>query len=71
MVSVERFVVDKAIDFAWRYRLRSNDAVHLASAVLTRCDHFFSWNKKDFPMGEQVEGVRVSEPYVIGQQSIW
>ncbi|GAA1758802.1 type II toxin-antitoxin system VapC family toxin [Streptomonospora arabica] len=68
IVAVDRFVVDRAIEISHEYGLRSNDAVHLASAVLTRCSHFFSWNKRDFPMGEDVEGVRVGEPRVLGQQ---
>ncbi|MBV2361924.1 type II toxin-antitoxin system VapC family toxin [Streptomonospora nanhaiensis] len=68
IVSVDRFVVDKAIGFSRSYGLKSNDAIHLASAVLARCSHLFSWNKRDFPMGQEIEGVLMSEPHAIGQQ---
>lgn len=44
-----------------RYRLRGSDAVHLASAIRTKCDALMTWDR-GFPIGETVEGVRVMEP---------
>ncbi len=50
-----------------RYRLRGSDAVHLASAIRTKCDALMTWDR-GFPIGETVEGVRVMEPAPLTRQ---
>ena len=49
------------------YGLRGADAVHLASAIRGRAETFMTWDTKDFPIGQAVEGVQVQVPETEGQ----
>lgn len=69
-VEVDLVIARDARRLSREHRLRGADAIHLASAVRARCDALMSWNKKDFPIGEQVAGVDVREPFLFGQSSI-
>lgn len=58
-----------AVDLSWRYRLRSADAVHLATAVRRKADYFMSYDER-FPYGEWVEGVEVCKPRIVWNPTI-
>jgi predicted nucleic acid-binding protein len=64
LIDVNTLVADKAAEYRMRYRMKTWDAVHLATAVLGRCDVIFV-NDDDFPIDEEVDGVWVSRPYDI------
>lgn len=44
-------------------RLKTPDAVHLASAIAIGADFFMTIDVKDFPIGETVKGVQVTLPH--------
>lgn len=69
-VEVDLVVAREARRLSRTQRLRGADAIHLASAIRARCDVLMSWNKKDFPIGQTVEGVEVREPFLFGQSTI-
>lgn len=52
------------------YGLRGADAVHLSSAVKGKAARFMSWDTKDFPIGDVIEGVVVEEPEAYGQGTL-
>lgn len=69
-VEVDLVIAREARRVSRERRLRGADAIHLASAVRAGCDVLMTWNKNDFPVGEQVDGVDVREPFLFGQSSI-
>lgn len=50
--------------------LRGADAIHLASAIRGRAAKFMTWDAKDFPIGQTVEGVQVQQPEAHGQGTL-
>ncbi len=46
--------------------LRGADAIHLSSAIRGKAERFMTWDSKDFPMGQVIEGVIVQEPVAYG-----
>ncbi|WP_167582700.1 type II toxin-antitoxin system VapC family toxin [Kineococcus rubinsiae] len=69
-VEVDLLVTREARRLAWEYRLRAGDAVHLATAVRRKADHFMSFDR-GFPHGQNVEGTAVSEPVVVWQPTLY
>jgi predicted nucleic acid-binding protein len=57
-------VAREARRVAWQYKLRSADAVHLATAILRRASHFMTLDD-GFPLGKNIEGVEVSRPRIV------
>ncbi len=45
---VTRYVAEKARQLSRQFSLRPNDAIHLATALLSNADVFESWNTRDF-----------------------
>lgn len=70
IAELDLFTVDKAYDIGQQCRLRGADAVHLATAIRLKCDHFFTFNKRDFPVGTVVGGVGVSLPRVVWEPTL-
>jgi predicted nucleic acid-binding protein len=62
LVQVTRQVALIARDLRASHRLKTPDAIHLASAIFADVDIFMTTDKKDFPIGETVHGVEVSLP---------
>ncbi len=52
------------------YRLRGADAVHLASAIRGRAERFMTWDSKDFPISQNIDGMIVQEPEAYGQGAL-
>jgi predicted nucleic acid-binding protein len=50
--------------------LRGADAIHLASAIRGRAERFMTWDGKDFPIGQRVDGVEIQEPVAYGQGTL-
>lgn len=69
-VEVDLVIAREARRLSRERGLRGADAIHLASAVRASCDVLMTWNKNDFPIGEEVNGVAVREPFLFGQASI-
>src|SRR4051794_20815145 len=44
-------------------RLKTPDAVHLASAIAVDADFFMTVDEDDFPVGRTVKGVRIELPH--------
>lgn len=49
----------------------ARDAIHLASAIVAAADVLMTWDGKDFPLGRTIEGVYVSEPYLLGDPDLF
>lgn len=71
-IEVGRIVGEKARLIGQRYDIKPPDAVHIASAILAKCNVLLVWDKPSFfnrlPPGpadgiREVEGVQVLEPY--------
>lgn len=67
-VEVDRLVAREARLLARRYDLRGADAAHLATAVRHHADYFMSRNGA-FPYGATVDGVRITTPQIVWQQT--
>jgi predicted nucleic acid-binding protein len=52
------------------YGLRGADAIHLASAIRGKAERFMTWDSKDFPIGQVIDGLTVQEPEVYGQGTL-
>lgn len=57
---VDDDLVDAALGFSVKYRLKAVDAIHLATAVVWGADRFHTNNRKDF--GPHVTEVEVVHP---------
>lgn len=66
-VDVDLVVAREARRLSRVHRLRGADAIHLASAIRATCDVLMTWNKKDFPIGQTVDGVEIRDPFLFGQ----
>jgi len=56
-------VARKAADITVSYpQVRNLDAIHLATAVVGGARYFVTANTHDFPVGQQIEGVRIVTP---------
>jgi predicted nucleic acid-binding protein len=69
-VEVDIAIAREARRLSREHRLRGADAIHLASAVRASCDVLMTWNKNDFPIGQNVLGVDVREPFLFGQGNL-
>lgn len=69
-VEVDLSIARDARRLSREHRLRGADAIHLASAIRASCDVLMTWNKNDFPVGENVLGVAVREPFLFGQGNL-
>lgn len=47
--------------------LRGPDAIHIASAIRAKCQYLMTWDK-GFPLGHEVEGVLVRQPFPYSRQ---
>lgn len=65
-VEVDLVIAREARRLSREYGLRGPDAVHLASAIRASCDVLMTWDT-DFPIGQTVQGVNVSTPFLFGQ----
>lgn len=70
LVELDRLVGLKARELAQLHRLRTWDAVHLASAVIGRADVLMTLDT-DFPLDSEVEGVWVTKPYRLGKPDLF
>lgn len=68
-VELDIMIARDARTLGWQYKLRSADAVHLATAVRRKADYFMSYDEA-FPFGEKVNGVAVMKPAVIWQPTL-
>ena len=68
-VDVDLVIAREARRLSRAYHLRGADAIHLASAIRGSCDVLMTWNKNDFPIGQNIKGVDVREPFLFGQAS--
>jgi predicted nucleic acid-binding protein len=50
--------------------LRGADAIHLSSAIRAKAERFMTWDMKDFPIGQVIEGVAVQKPEAYGQGTL-
>jgi predicted nucleic acid-binding protein len=57
---VDRATAERATALASRYRLKTTDATHLATAVGMGADRFITNNKRDF--GAQIEEIDIAFP---------
>ncbi len=69
-VEVELPTVRLARTLSRQHGLRGADAVRLASAIRGRASRFMTWDTKDFPIGQTVDGVQVQEPEAYGQGTL-
>lgn len=69
-VEVDLAVSRLARHMSRRYSLRGADAIHLATAVRAKCHTLMTWNKRDFPIGQTVDGVDVRQPALLGQGTL-
>jgi predicted nucleic acid-binding protein len=69
-VEVDLPAARQARTLSREHGLRGADAIHLASAIRGRTERFMTWDTKDFPIGQTVEGVRVQEPEAYGQGTL-
>lgn len=69
-VEVDLPTVRLARTLSRQHGLRGADAVHLASAIRGRASRFMTWDTKDFPIGQTVDGVQVQEPESYGQGTL-
>ena len=51
-----------AAEFVANYRLKTVDATHLATAVVSGCDRFITNNSKDFA-GKKIDEIEIVFPY--------
>ena len=68
-VEVDLLVSKEARRLSWEHHLRAADAVHLATAVRRRADHFMSFDQR-FPHGQTIENTAVSEPQIVWQPTL-
>lgn len=64
LIDVTPVLADMTADLRQEFGLKTWDAVHLATSILTECDVLFVRDEK-FPTGCIVQGVWVSAPYDI------
>ena len=64
IVDVNLVVASKAAVLRVQYGLKTWDAIHIATAIVTGADVVIGRDRK-FPDGEVVEGVSIREPYDI------
>lgn len=62
LAQVTRQVAMTAREFRRRFRLKSPDAIHLATAVFVGANAFMTTDEDDFPIGDTVHGVKVLLP---------
>ena len=76
-VDIDRFLVGEAVRLRQEYGkhhvgskpFRSADALHLAAALRARCDYFMT-HDQGFPIGMTVEGMEVSRPDIVWQETL-
>ena len=49
-----------------KYHLGARDAIHLATAVISKSQKFQTWDKSHFPPGTTLEGIEIEKPQSIG-----
>ena len=66
-IELSREVGEKAQSLGAAYGIKPGDAVHLASAVVAKCNVLLVWDKESWtrhmPANGMIDGVFVSEPY--------
>lgn len=68
LVAVERLVAEKARDIRRSYPgLRNFDAVHLATAILSRVAAFCTYDAQLLRRDGQIDGLKIEEPVWEGQ----
>lgn len=68
-VELDVVTAKDAARLSWEHKLRSSDAVHLATAVRRSADYFMSYDKA-FPYGTVVEGTKVLQPEIVWQPTL-
>lgn len=69
LVDVTTVIARHAAAFRVEYNLKTWDAIHLATAVVGHVDVIFV-RDSSFPIGQQIEGVYVSEPYDVDEDKL-
>lgn len=69
LVDVTTVVARRAAEFRVAQGLKTWDAIHLATAVVSGVDVIFV-RDSSFPTGQRIEGVYVSEPYDIDEDKL-
>ncbi|MEJ7765903.1 MAG: type II toxin-antitoxin system VapC family toxin [Acidimicrobiales bacterium] len=67
---VDLFLARRAAELVRSHGLNGADAVHLAAALLSRCDVFLTWDQKLVKRAQQVPGILVAEPYFLGESEL-
>lgn len=63
-VELDVMTAHDAARLSWDHKLRSADAVHLATATRRRADYFMSYDG-GFPFDQTVSGVQVTKPRIV------
>lgn len=69
LVDVSSVVASRAAEFRVQYRLKTWDAVHLATSIIAKVDVFMH-RDGDFPMTGTVDGTYVSRPFDIDDDKL-
>lgn len=67
---VDLFLARRAAELVRDHGLNGADAVHVAAAILSRCDVFLTWDEKLVKRAKQVPGILVTEPYFVGETEL-
>lgn len=70
IVEVTRRIGRKARGLAIQHGLQNYDAIHLASAIFAEADVLMACDN-DFPHDQEIDGVWVSKPYVLGDPQLY
>ena len=68
-VELDLVTAREAQQLAWDYKLRSSDAVHLATALRRNANYFMSYDEK-FPFGTTIGRTEVLRPAVVWQPTL-
>ncbi len=70
MVEVDRSLAERARSLIWQHRrLRPNDAIHLAAAIVADCDVLFTYDDDLLGINDQVE-IRIERPHWEGAEQM-
>lgn len=67
---VDLFLARRAVQLVRTHGLGGADAIHVAAAILSRCDVFFTWDDRLLKRGEGISEILVTEPYFAGETEL-